>query len=80
MAVATNVETVVPSTTRLECTEDGASKFWEGSVDGLTFTAKWGRIGTTGQTKAKDFATAEKAAAELAKLVAGLRSTPPSRS
>lgn len=55
--------------TRLECTEDGSSKFWEGQAQGLTFTARWGKIGTDGQTKAKDFATAAKAQAEHDKLV-----------
>lgn len=63
-------DAALPVVIRLECTEDGASKFWEGAVEGATFTARWGRIGASGQTKSKDLPTAAKAAAELAKLVA----------
>lgn len=28
-----------------------SNKFWEGEVNGRVFTARWGKIGTTGQTK-----------------------------
>ncbi|HVY45734.1 MAG TPA: WGR domain-containing protein, partial [Minicystis sp.] len=55
--------------TRLECTEGGSSKFWEGAVEGKTLTARWGKIGTDGQTKSKDFASPAAAEAELEKLV-----------
>jgi predicted DNA-binding WGR domain protein len=52
---------------------DGTSnKFWEiDYVDGASdYTVTWGRIGTAGQTQTKEFATAEKAKSEQAKLVA----------
>jgi predicted DNA-binding WGR domain protein len=53
---------------RLVCTENGASKFWEGSIDGDVFTARFGKIGSAGQTKAKRLKTAAAAAKELEKL------------
>ncbi|HEY9841702.1 MAG TPA: DUF4132 domain-containing protein [Candidatus Obscuribacterales bacterium] len=50
-------------TLRLECSEAGASKFWqihqlEGEV-----TINWGRIGTAGQTQIKQFTSAAEAEA-----------------
>lgn len=53
-----------------ECTEDGASKFWEIGLVGADLTTRWGKIGTSGQEKTKSFATPEKARAEYDKLVA----------
>lgn len=53
-----------------ECTEDGASKFWEVWMDGNTVTTNWGKIGTAGQTKPKEFADEAKAKKEYDKLVA----------
>jgi len=53
-----------------ECTEEGASKFWEVWTEGNTVTTNWGKIGTTGQTKPKEFADEAKAKKEYDKLVA----------
>jgi predicted DNA-binding WGR domain protein len=53
----------------LECTEDGASKFWIGELDGANFTTTWGKIGTDGQSKTKTFASPDAAAKEYDKLV-----------
>ncbi len=58
---------------RLTCTEGGASKFWEGWVEGSTFFVRFGKIGTDGQTKLKKLASPSAAAAELGKLVAEKR-------
>ncbi len=55
---------------RLEYVGGGSEKFWEGSADGALVTVSWGRLGTAGQRKVKDLATAAAAAAHLAKLVA----------
>jgi predicted DNA-binding WGR domain protein len=55
---------------RLVCTENGANKFWEGSVDGRSLRVRFGRIGTAGQSKSKELATPEAAERELARLVA----------
>ena len=56
---------------RYEFVEGNSSKFWEIELSGTTFTVKWGRIGTGGQTQVKKFASADKARAEHDKLVAG---------
>jgi len=50
---------------------DGASaKFWEIDQDGSEVTVRWGRVGTTGQTKVKTFASAAEAATHEGKLIA----------
>ncbi len=54
---------------RFTCTEGGSSKFWEAAVAGDTLTVRFGKLGTDGQTKAKDFADAAAADRELAKLI-----------
>jgi DNA ligase 1 len=41
---------------RFELVEGTASKFWEVARDGLSVTVRYGRIGTDGQSKIKDFA------------------------
>jgi predicted DNA-binding WGR domain protein len=53
---------------RFEMREGGSSKFWEIEVEGRELTVKFGKIGTTGQTKTKKFdkpAAAEKEAESL---------------
>ena len=51
--------------------KDGTSnKFWAISVAGDSHTVRFGKIGTTGQTKSKSFGTAEKAKADADKLIA----------
>ena len=50
---------------------DGASnKFWEIWMDGTDVTTNWGKIGTAGQTKTKNFADEAKAKKEYDKLLA----------
>ena len=53
-----------------QCTEDGASKFWEIWLAGADLTTSWGKIGTNGQEKTKSFATPAKAKTEYDKLIA----------
>jgi DNA ligase-1 len=53
-----------------ECTEGGSSKFWEIWMDGNDVTTNWGKIGTAGQTKTKNFADEVKAKKEYDKLLA----------
>jgi DNA ligase 1 len=48
-----------PSPRRFEVVEGTASKFWEVVRDGCSVTVRFGRIGTTGQSKTKDFASDE---------------------
>jgi predicted DNA-binding WGR domain protein len=54
---------------RLEYIGGGSAKFWEGVVQGNDVVVSWGRIGTDGQSKRKEFGSAEAAAAFLAKQV-----------
>jgi DNA ligase-1 len=51
-----------------EFVEGNSSKFWEVSQSGNAMTTRWGRIGSTGQSKTKTFAD-EKAAADAVALL-----------
>ena len=44
-------------------------KFWTIDVQGSSFTVKYGKVGTAGQTQTKSFPSAEKAQAEADKLI-----------
>jgi predicted DNA-binding WGR domain protein len=55
---------------RYELVEGTSSKFWEIVLEGKSFTTKWGRIGTAGQSTTKSFATAAVAKKEHEKLIA----------
>lgn len=54
---------------RLEYIGGGSEKFWEGARNGVDVVVSWGRIGTAGQTKRREFPTAEAAEEFLAKQV-----------
>lgn len=54
---------------RYELVEGKSSKFWEISIDGTTLTVKYGRIGTQGQSKEKEFDNLDAAIKEKNKLV-----------
>lgn len=75
VAAAPKAKTVVASSSSsdkpryFECTEKGASKFWEVSVAGNELTTRWGRIGTDGQSKTKEFSSAASADAERESLI-----------
>lgn len=49
---------------------DGSHKFWTITLSEQSHTVNYGRIGTSGQSKTKEFATTEKARASYEKLVA----------
>ena len=55
---------------RFEFEEGSSSKFWEVEIDDSSVTTWWGKIGTGGQSKTKDFGTSDKAQKEYDKLVA----------
>jgi DNA ligase-1 len=55
---------------RFEFSEGNSNKFWEISVQGKEMTVHFGRIGTAGQTKTKEFADANAAQKEADKLIA----------
>ena len=52
-----------------ELVDDKSAKFWEINHDGLSVTVRYGRIGSDGQTKVKEFADEDKATAHAKKLV-----------
>jgi predicted DNA-binding WGR domain protein len=53
-----------------EFVDGSSSKFWEISLDGTSFTTRYGKIGTDGQSSLKEYDTPAKADAEYKKLVA----------
>ncbi len=74
-SVATRASRAEPTRTspgpqRYECAEGTSSKFWEIRADGACITTTFGKIGTSGQSATKRFASEADAHRELAKLVA----------
>ena len=55
---------------RYEFTEGSSQKFWEIELEGESFTARWGRIGTDGQEKEQSFDSAGDARKAADKLIA----------
>jgi uncharacterized protein (TIGR02996 family) len=55
---------------RYELSDGKSEKFWEIKVKGASFVTTYGRIGTDGQSKTKEFSDAKKAKAEAEKLTA----------
>lgn len=55
---------------RYEYREGKSAKFWAVHVDGASVTTNWGRIGTTGQSKEKDYADAAAALKDAKKVAA----------
>ena len=53
-----------------EFTEGASKKFWEVVVDGTSQTVRFGKLGTQGQEKTKDFDSPSKTRAATAKLIA----------
>ncbi|HEX6343053.1 DUF4132 domain-containing protein [Umezawaea sp.] len=56
---------------RLEYVGGSSEKFWEASCEDTAVTVRWGRLGTTGQTKRKEFADVAAAEAFLSAQAAG---------
>ena len=54
---------------RFEFKDAKSHKFWEINVEGDSFTVRFGRMGTDGQTSTKTFASAEKAEKEASNLI-----------
>ncbi len=55
---------------RFEFQSGTARKFWEIELQGLLLTTAWGRLGTAGQAKTKQFDSMKKAQSEFDRLVA----------
>lgn len=54
---------------RFEFSDGSSNKFWEIELAGTSVITTWGRIGSSGQSKSKEFATEAKAQTEYDKLV-----------
>jgi uncharacterized protein (TIGR02996 family) len=54
---------------RFELKEGSSSKFWSIELDGKSFTATWGRIGTAGQSKKQTFKSTAEAKTAHDKLI-----------
>lgn len=55
--------------TYLEYHDETSSKFWQIAVNSNSHTVTFGKIGTTGQSKTKEFATVEDCKADADKLI-----------
>jgi len=55
------------SVRRFEFKDSRSYKFWEITVEGCSYTVRYGKVGTAGVTQTKAFATPEKAAADANK-------------
>ena len=53
----------------LECVTERHNKFWEIRLDGKAFYVRYGRIGTKGQSRRKEFSGHDRACEEASKLV-----------
>jgi uncharacterized protein (TIGR02996 family) len=62
--------TVEPGFRRFEFSEGGSNKFWEVKVEESEQTVRFGKIGTAGQEKVKEFDSASEAKADTKKLIA----------
>ncbi|MGE3855286.1 MAG: WGR domain-containing protein, partial [Planctomycetota bacterium] len=54
---------------RFELSEGSSDKFWEIEQDGSDVTTRWGRRGTSGQSKTKSYASVAAATADLRKQI-----------
>ncbi len=68
-AVSRTSEPTLPSSRYFECVEGTSSKFWEVSVVGSQLTTRWGRIGSSGQSKTKTLASSDAAWVERQSLI-----------
>ncbi|MER5778988.1 DUF4132 domain-containing protein [Streptomyces sp. NPDC002039] len=55
---------------RWEYVDGGSMKFWEADAEGTSVTVRFGRTGTNGQTRVKEFDSADDARSYLAKAIA----------
>ena len=60
---------------RFEFNDGKSNKFWEITVEGDSFTVRYGKMGTDGQTSTKTYADADKARVEADKLIADLQNS-----
>ncbi len=70
VAVAPEPVVVEPGFRRFHFSEGSSNKFWEVKVEGEQQVVRYGKLGTAGQEKEKDFDTAADAKADTRKLIA----------
>jgi predicted DNA-binding WGR domain protein len=58
---------------RFELSNGSSAKFWEIAVEGRSYTTRFGKLGTSGQTTTKQFESPERAREEAEKLIAEKR-------
>jgi predicted DNA-binding WGR domain protein len=56
--------------TYLECDSASGGKFWEITIDGASYTTRWGKLGANGSSKTKDFADEAACQKDAAKQIA----------
>ncbi len=61
----------MPKKTRLEYTDEKSNKFWEIEVSGNSHTVRFGKAGTEGQSKTKEFPSEEAAQKDADKQIGG---------
>jgi DNA ligase-1 len=66
----TMTTSVTPRTRRFEFCQGNSNKFWVGQLQGNGVFVRFGRIGTSGQTNVKAFASETEAAQHLEKVIA----------
>jgi predicted DNA-binding WGR domain protein len=69
-AAASGASGASKSARYFEFVDGASSKFWEISLEGASFTTRYGRIGTDGQQSQKEYGSDAKAQVEYEKLVA----------
>ncbi|HEX9048378.1 MAG TPA: DNA ligase, partial [Verrucomicrobiae bacterium] len=69
MTIASSTPAIIGAPRYFEFVAGNSNKFWEVSQSGNNVTTRWGRIGTTGQSKTKTFADNNAAAKVVEKLV-----------
>jgi predicted DNA-binding WGR domain protein len=65
----TNLLAVKTMTRRFEFVGGNSAKFWQVSTTACEMTARWGRLGTDGQSQTKGFPSTEAAEKEADKLI-----------
>ena len=67
--MSTKIPAATSSKRRFEFVQGGSNKFWQLTVQGTEVSVAYGRIGTTGQTNNKQFATTADALKHADKLI-----------
>lgn len=64
------VSGTVAAVPRFEVHDEGVQSFWEITLAGMTYTLRWGRVGSRGQSKARHFPSNDEARRDYDKQIA----------